>query len=56
VPQVSLALLTPAGEVTRSALNESAAYYVYAWIKSQFEDVDLGIDVWGDLILDGEKC
>lgn len=39
-----------------TALNESAIYYVYAWLKQQFsDDVEIGEDAWGEVLLAAYK-
>ncbi|MEW5318763.1 MAG: hypothetical protein WDW38_009956 [Sanguina aurantia] len=35
----------------RTAVNESAIYYVFQWLLAQFEDVQGGAEVWGPNIL-----
>jgi hypothetical protein len=51
---VCTALFTPTPVPVQTALNESAIYYVYAWLTQQFND-DLGVagPVWGPLVIAG---
>jgi len=50
---VSTALLTDTPTCpTLNAVNESAVYYVYKWLEEQFDDVEIGVEVWGQHIID----
>ncbi|KAJ3279189.1 hypothetical protein HK104_001684, partial [Borealophlyctis nickersoniae] len=51
--QVTKALIEPTPMPPKqTAVNESAIYYVFGWLRQEFYDVDGGEDVWGELVLD----
>ena len=31
--------------------NEGAIYYVYKWLMEQFDDVEIGVEVWGEHVI-----
>lgn len=51
--EVAESLLTNNSAVVpeQDEYNEGAIYYVYCWLKSQFDEVDAGRDIWGDYII-----
>jgi hypothetical protein len=52
---VCTALFTPTPVPVQTALNESAIYYVYAWLTEEFNnEVQEAAEIWGKYVLAGE--